>query len=223
MRERPRFYRIQLIVLLALLGLALIPAEAKEKKPKTLDLTDAVLANRIMTKFAQLLRASDLGSFLSSRGPFTLFAPTDSAFSRVPPAAMDALLLPENKDTLQRIILFHVVNGKLVTAKDLLTLKTLLSCEGNPLPVRVSHTGSEMVQKSKILRADIRCLNGLMHQIDRVLLPPGVSFEALAAAPTAPPPMTNAPAVNVGPEMPPAGPTNVAPPADLTNAAPASP
>lgn len=184
-----------------LLALLLFPAvvEAKEPKPKLKDIADTVLSNRIMTKFAILLRASDLASFLSSRGPFTLFAPTDSAFSRITPEAFDALQRPENKEALQRLVLYHAVNGKRLTAKDLVPLKTLLSCEGNPLVLHVNRSGAETVSKAKILHADIRCLNGLVDEIDTVLIPPGISLSAMAAA--APVPQTNA-------EASPAPPTN---------------
>jgi uncharacterized surface protein with fasciclin (FAS1) repeats len=175
------------ILLVALFAFFPAPAQAKAKKAKTLDLTDTVLTNRILTKFAILLRTSQLGSFLSSRGPFTLFAPTDSAFSKLPPGAMDALLRPENLEALQRIVLFHMVNGQSLDVKNLATKKSLLSCEGNPLSLRLSHSGAQFVVKSKILRADIHCANGLMHQIDTVLIPPGISLAALAAAPPAPP------------------------------------
>ena len=156
---------------------------AKEKPPKIKDLTDSVLSNRILTKFALLVQYSGQGYLLSSRGPFTLFVPTDSAFSRMPPGAFEALQRPENRDVLQRIVLFHIVNGQRLTAKDMAPLKTLLSCEGNPLPLRVNHIGYQIVSKAKIIHADIRCQNGLMDEIDAVLLPPGVSLTALVTAP----------------------------------------
>jgi hypothetical protein len=77
----------------------------------------------------------------------------------------------------------------MVTAKDMVPLKMLLSCEGNPLPLRVNHSGAQIVAKGKILHADIRCLNGFVDEIDTVLLPPGVSLAALAPPPA--PPVNN--------------------------------
>jgi uncharacterized surface protein with fasciclin (FAS1) repeats len=204
MRRLPFFVLLWLAVSLVFLS------SAPAKEPKMKDITDTVLSNRIMTKFALLLRYSEMASFLSSRGPFTLFAPTDSAFSRIPPDAFNALEQPENKELLQRIILFHVVNGQRFTAKDMVPLKTLLSCEGHPLVLHVNRSGAQLVSKAKILHADIRCLNGLVHEIDTVLLPPGVSLAGLVVAP--------APAVNTVAN--PAPPTNdvAAPAADSTNA-----
>ena len=119
-------------LLLAVLFLGLLSAPSEAKPVKLRDIADTVSANPILTKFALMIQASDLGTFLSSRGPFTIFAPTDSAFSKLPPGTIETLLRPENKTRLQDIVLFHVVNGKRLTAKDLLLLKSVLSCEGDP-------------------------------------------------------------------------------------------
>jgi uncharacterized surface protein with fasciclin (FAS1) repeats len=174
-----------------LAGLAGFHAEARA--PKLRDLADTVAANPIMTKFSAIIQASDLGTFLSSRGPFTLFVPTDAAFAKLPPGMLDTLLRPENKVRLQDILLFHVVNGKRLNAKDLLLLKTLLSCEGNPLPLKTTHSGVQVVLKAKIVHADIRCQNGVIHEIDTVLVPPEASLPPVASPPP-PAPATNAPA-----------------------------
>ncbi len=203
-------------------ALAFPVAEAKEKKsksPKSIDLTDTVLSNRILTKFAILLRACpSMGSFLSSRGPFTLFVPTDSAFSRIPPDVFAALQRPENSEALQRIILFHIVNGRGFTVADLGKLKTLPSCEGHPLPLRINHTGYQVVGRAKIIHGDMRTLNGLMDEIDTVLIPPGVSLTALAAPP-APVPVVNATEVPAAPTNAPDA-TGPISPASGTNAPP---
>jgi uncharacterized surface protein with fasciclin (FAS1) repeats len=194
--SRTRFTAPRWLLPALLLGLLGAPAEAKPAKMR--DLADTVAANPILTKFAAMVQASDLGTFLSSRGPFTLFAPTDSAFSKLPPGMLDTLLRPENKVRLQDILLFHVVNGKRLTAKDLLPLKSVLSCEGDPLPIRTSHSGTQFVMKAKIVSADIRCQNGILNEIDTVLMPPEASLPPIAAPPPPPPPApaTNAPPVN---------------------------
>ncbi len=216
--------RICALILLAV-GWGLLNPSAQAKAAKILDLNDSVAANRILTKFAQIVQGSDMGTFLSSRGPFTLFAPTNSAFSKLPPGTLEALLRPENKEVLQRILLLHVVNGKRLTAKDLLPLKTVLSCEGHPLPVHASKSGTQYVMKAKILHADIRCENGLIHEIDTVLLPPDVKFPLPEVAPApapAPEATTNAAPDTNAPPSPPTAPadTNAAPvPAPETPAA----
>ncbi len=213
---RPRF-------LLPLLLAFLLPGLPAAGKPahKMQDITDAVLANRITTKFALLLRASQLASFLSSRGPFTLFLPTDSAFSRLSPDEFQTLLRPENAAVLQRIVLFHIVNGSRTGAKDLLKLKTLPSCEGTPLTIRTTRTGAQLIQKAKIIRADIRCENGLIHEIDTVLLPPGLVLPTPVppGTPEPPTPGTNSPDTSTN--IPTAVPdTNAEPAPPVTNTAP---
>jgi uncharacterized surface protein with fasciclin (FAS1) repeats len=168
-----------------------------EAKPaKIMDLADTVSTNRIMTKMALVLQGADLATFLSSKGPFTLFAPTDAAFAKLPPGMLDELLRPENKERLQHILLFHLVNGKKLTAKDLLATPSLASCEGAPLPVKTTKSGAQLVLKAKIVHADIRCQNGIIHEIDTVLMPPESSMPPIAPPPPPPAPATNAPAVN---------------------------
>jgi uncharacterized surface protein with fasciclin (FAS1) repeats len=211
--SRTRFTAPQWLLPALLLGF--MGAQAGGKPAKMRDLADTVAANPILTKFAAMIQASDLGTFLSSRGPFTLFVPTDSAFAKLPPGMLDTLLRPENKERLQDILLFHVVNGKRLTAKDLFPLKTVLSCEGNPLALKTTRTGAQLVFKAKIVHADIKCQNGIINEIDTVLMPPETALPPIAAPPPPPAPATNAPPGN------PAAATNTAP-AD-TNAAPVIP
>jgi len=211
MKSRPRLSAPRWLLPALLLGV--MGAQAEAKPAKIRDLADAVAANPILTKFAAMVQASEQGTFLSSRGPFTVFVPTDSAFAKLPPGMLETLLQPQNKVRLQHILLFHVVNGKRLTAKDLLPLKTVLSCEGNPLTLKTTRSGAQLVFKAKIVHADIKCQNGIINEIDTVLMPPEASLPPLAAPPPAPPP---APATNA-----PAADTNAAP-AD-TNVAPVIP
>jgi len=196
------------------------PAHGATHKPKTSkirDLDDAVANNVILTKFASLVAASNLGTFLSSRGPFTLFVPTNSAFSKLPPGMLDDLLLPQNQTQLQRIVLFHLVNGKIFDARDLTALKSLVSCEGNPLPLRRTKSGTQFVIKARIIHADIKCSNGMLHEIDTLLMPPQVVLVSRMAGPAA--------AALKATNAPPANETNAAPesvlvPATGTNVVP---
>jgi uncharacterized surface protein with fasciclin (FAS1) repeats len=202
-----------------LLTLPLATAEAKPAKIK--DLADTIAANPILTKFSSMIAASDLGTFLSSRGPFTVFAPTDSAFSKLPPGTLETLLRPENKVRLQDILLCHVVNSRRLGAKDLVPLKAVLSCQGTILPVRTSHSGTQFVMKSKIVSADNKCANGIINQIDTVLMPPESALPPIAAPPP-PAPATNAPAATPPDTNAPAADAATPPPAD-TNAIPVAP
>ena len=196
-----------IVFLLLLLGGLSAPA-APHKTSRISDLDDTVNKTVILGKFAQLVQASDLGTFLSSRGPFTLFVPTNSAFSKLPPGTFEDLLRPENKVQLQRIILFQLVSGRAWDLKDLAAAKSLISCEGSPLPLAVKR-GSQRIGKARLIRADIKCANGLMHQIDTLLMPPHLLLVAAVANADA------EAATNVAPANPDAG-TNAAP---VTNAA----
>jgi uncharacterized surface protein with fasciclin (FAS1) repeats len=219
---------LRFLIVVCMLGVLLfgwMGTRVQAKAPKIRDLSDTVAANPILTKFAAMIQASDLGTFLSSRGPFTLFVPTDSAFSKLPPGMLHTLLRPENKVRLQDILLFHVVNGKRLTAKDLLLLKTVLSCQGTALPLRTSHSGTQFVMKAKIVHADIRCQNGIINEIDTVLTPPEASLPPLVQPP---PPPAPASATNAADAVPasasdtPSSDTNAAP-ADTNAAVPVAP
>ena len=205
-----RMAAVRLFILLLALG-SLVRG-APHKASKISDLDDTVNKTVILSKFAALVRASDLGTFLSSRGPFTLFAPTNSAFSRLPPGTFEDLLRPENKVQLQRIILFALVSGKAWDAKDLTTAKSLASCEGSPLSLGIRR-GAPYIGKARIIRADIHCANGLMHQVDTLLMPPHLLLVAAVAnaeaatatngAPVEPAAATNAaPGTNIAPPDP---------------------
>ncbi len=188
-------------------ALPVMPATAKEKGPKMRDIADTVAANPILTKFASMVQASGLGTFLSSRGPFTLFAPTDSAFARLPPYALEILLQPQNRDRLQAIVLYHLVNNKRLTALDLKPLKSVLSCQGGELSVKMSKLGTQFVQKAKITHSDIKCANGVINEIDTVLMPPESVLPPLAA-PVAAAATTDAPTDNSHAAPPSAADTN---------------
>ncbi len=178
-------------LLLALGTLAYAAPHQPHKTTRNSDLADVVYNNVILTKFAALVQASDMGTFLSSRGPFTLFVPTNSAFSKLPPGMFEDLLRPENKTQLQRVVLFHLVNGRSWFAKDLRTVKSLPSCEGSPLTVKTTRAGTIFVAKGHVIRADEHCANGTLHEVDTLLMPPQLVLVAAAASP-APDASTNA-------------------------------
>jgi uncharacterized surface protein with fasciclin (FAS1) repeats len=186
------------LLLLACLLVFSVERSGTAKPTKILDIADTVGQNRILTRFAAIIQSSDLGTFLSSKGPFTLFVPTDAAFAKLPPDMVEALLRPENKVRLQHILLFHLVNGKRFSAKDLLAQTTLLSCEGLPLTIKKSRSGVQYVLKARIVNGDIRCQNGVIHEIDSLLLPPEASLPPLVPLPPPGTPNTNAPAAAPG-------------------------
>ena len=106
---------------------------------------------------------------LSGDGPFTVFAPTDEAFAKLPSGTLDDLLKPENKAKLKDILTYHVISGK-VMAADVVKLKSAKTVNGQSLTIVVKD-GTVMVDNAKVSKTDIMCTNGVIHVIDAVVLP----------------------------------------------------
>ena len=121
--------------------------------------------------------AADLVDTLNSEGPFTVFAPTDDAFAALPPGVLDALLLPENKDTLTKILTYHVVPGAVMAAD--VTDGDVATVEGQT--VTLSTADGVTVNGATVIQADVVADNGVIHVIDAVILPPDVDPAALLA------------------------------------------
>jgi uncharacterized surface protein with fasciclin (FAS1) repeats len=121
--------------------------------------------------------AADLVDTLNSDGPFTVFAPTDEAFAALPAGVLDALLLPENKDVLAKILTYHVVPGTVLAAD--VTDGEVATVEGQN--VTLSTADGVTVNGAKVVQADIVASNGVIHVIDAVILPPDVDPAALIA------------------------------------------
>jgi uncharacterized surface protein with fasciclin (FAS1) repeats len=119
--------------------------------------------------------AADLVETLSGEGPFTVFAPTDEAFAALPAGVLDALLLPENKELLTKILTYHVVSGKVMAAD--ITDGDVATVEGSN--VMLVTTSGVKVNDANVVSADVPASNGVIHAIDAVILPPGVDVAAL--------------------------------------------
>jgi uncharacterized surface protein with fasciclin (FAS1) repeats len=121
--------------------------------------------------------AADLAETLSGEGPFTVFAPTDEAFAALPEGLVDALLLPENKDTLVAILTYHVLGAEVpssdVASGDVETL------EGESITITVGDDGSVMVNDATVTAVDVEASNGVIHVIDGVLVPPSIDVTTL--------------------------------------------
>ena len=140
-------------------------ATSHEKK----DIVDTAIAAGSFTTLAKALTAAGLVATLKGKGPFTVFAPTDAAFAKLPAGTLDDLLKPENKEKLKGILTYHVVAGK-VLAKDVTNLKTAKTVNGQELKITVTD-GTVMVDNAKVTKTDIMCSNGVIHVIDAVVLP----------------------------------------------------
>ncbi|TWU56263.1 fasciclin domain-containing protein [Rubripirellula reticaptiva] len=115
------------------------------------------------------VKAGGLVETLSGEGPFTVFAPTDAAFAKLPKGTLESLLLPENKEKLVAILKYHVVAGK-VMAKDVVKLTEAKTVQGSAVQIKVVE-GKVMLDKATVVKADIPCSNGVIHVIDSVILP----------------------------------------------------
>ena len=119
--------------------------------------------------------AAGLVETLSGTGPFTVFAPTDEAFAALPAGVLDALLLPENKEILVKILTYHVVSGMVMAAD--ITDGDVATVEGSN--VMLVTTSGVKVNDANVVSADVPASNGVIHAIDAVILPPGVDVAAL--------------------------------------------
>jgi uncharacterized surface protein with fasciclin (FAS1) repeats len=144
-----------------------VPTRAQQGR----DIVDTAVAAGSFTTLAKALAAAELVATLKGPGPYTVFAPTDEAFARLPPGTLDNLLKPENKAMLRRVLTYHVVPGK-VMAADVVKVSSAKAVSGDALAIKVNGS-SVMVDQARVARTDIAASNGVIHVIDTVLLPPG--------------------------------------------------
>jgi uncharacterized surface protein with fasciclin (FAS1) repeats len=141
--------------------------EAKAKAPA--DIVDTAVAAGSFNTLAAALKAADLVATLKGPGPFTVFAPTDEAFAKLPPGTLESLLKPENKAKLAGILTCHVVSGK-VMAADVVKLTGAKTVNGQSVKIAVND-GKVMVDGANVVKTDVGASNGVIHVIDAVLLP----------------------------------------------------
>jgi uncharacterized surface protein with fasciclin (FAS1) repeats len=150
---------------------AAIIASAAHAQSANKDIVDTAVAAGSFKTLAKAVEAADLVATLKEKGPFTVFAPTDEAFAKLPQATLDDLLKPENKAKLRRILTYHVVAGR-VTAADVLKLKSAKAVSGDTIDIKGTG-GSVMVDEARVMKTDIIASNGVIHVIDSVILPDG--------------------------------------------------
>ncbi len=137
--------------------------------PADKDIVDTAVAAGSFKTLAAALKAAGLVDTLKGEGPFTVFAPTDEAFAKLPKGTVESLLLPENKEKLTAILTYHVVSGK-VLASDVVKLKSAKTVNGKEVKIKVSDKGV-MVDAAKVVTTDIEAANGVIHVIDSVIMP----------------------------------------------------
>ncbi len=141
------------------------PARAQGK-----DIVETAVAAGSFTTLAKALQAAGLVETLKGSGPFTVFAPTDEAFAKLPAGALEDLLKPENKAKLTAVLTYHVVPGK-VMASQVTGMTSAKTVNGEPLGIAVKD-GGVMVGGAKVVKTDVAASNGVIHVIDSVVLPP---------------------------------------------------
>ena len=148
----------------AALVLTATPARAAEK-----DIVDTAVAAGSFKTLATALTAAGLVDTLKGAGPFTVFAPTDAAFAKLPAGTVEDLLKPENKAKLTAVLTYHVVPGK-VTAAEVVKLTSAKTVQGQAVRIAVDG-GKVKVDGATVTTADVMASNGVIHVIDSVILP----------------------------------------------------
>jgi|SRR5512133_2419013 len=160
----------KLLVTLFVLGLT-VSGFAGDKKMKSggKDIVDTAVATGNFNTLAKALQAAGLVDTLKGAGPFTVFAPTDEAFAKLPPGTLDELLKPENKEKLTAILTYHVVPGEVMAAQAM-KLDSAKTVNGKELKI-TTEGGKVMVNDAQVTKPDIAASNGVIHVIDTVLMP----------------------------------------------------
>lgn len=165
-------FRTIAVTTLAALTLTVAASSGRTAAQAQGDIVDTAVAAGSFNTLAAALKAADLVGTLKGAGPFTVFAPTDEAFAKLPAGTVEDLLKPENKARLQRILTYHVVAGR-VPAAEVVKMSTAKTVSGDAASIRVEGT-TVRVGNARVIRTDIAATNGVIHVIDTVLLPSGL-------------------------------------------------
>lgn len=163
-----KFNRILALVSLMASALTAPAARANEAAAQVGDIVAVASGAGKFNTLVAAVKAAGLVETLQGKGPFTVFAPTDEAFAKLPEGTVASLLKPENKEKLVAILTYHVVSGK-VMAADVKTMKAK-TVNGKELSIKVED-GMVMVDGAKVIKTDIAAKNGVIHVIDTVVLP----------------------------------------------------
>ena len=147
-------------------GIARFNSYAEEE----MDIVETAAAAGSFNTLVAAVNAAGLTETLEGEGPFTVFAPTDEAFAKLPEGTLEMLLKPENKEKLAAILSYHVVAGK-VTSEEVVKLTSAESVSGKKIDIKTSD-GKVMVDGATVIKADVMAKNGVIHVIDTVMMPP---------------------------------------------------
>ncbi|HHX8539830.1 TPA: fasciclin domain-containing protein [Vibrio diabolicus] len=147
----------------------MLPVKAHEHGMMKADIVDVATENGSFNTLVAAVKAADLVDTLKGEGPFTVFAPTDDAFAKLPDGTIDMLLMPENKDKLVSILTYHVVPGK-VMAADVVKLDKAATVQGQDVMIKTMGD-KVMVNDANVMATDVKAKNGVIHVIDTVIMP----------------------------------------------------
>lgn len=156
---------------LILLGIPalLLAGNYGSKSKASMDIVDTAVSANSFNTLVAALKAAELVDVLRGDGPFTVFAPTDAAFAKLPAGTVETLLKPENKAKLQAILTYHVVAGRYMAA-DVVKMSSAKTVNGRSFMVSMDGSNA-MVDNARIVQTDILASNGVIHVIDSVILP----------------------------------------------------
>jgi transforming growth factor-beta-induced protein len=157
------------ILLLVCLSVIFAFAGCGAKTMPEKDIVDTAIAAGDFNTLVAAVKAAELVETLKGEGPYTVFAPTDAAFAKLPEGTLESLLEPENKAKLAGILTYHVVSGK-VMAADVVKMNEAKTVNGQMLKISTTD-GKVMVDGANVTKTDIECSNGVIHVIDAVVLP----------------------------------------------------
>ena len=147
---------------------------ASTAQAQTKDIVDTAVEAGSFNTLAAALGAAGLVETLKGDGPFTVFAPTDEAFAALPAGTVDKLLLPANREALTAVLTYHIVAGS-VTASQVMGMSSAGTVNGQEVAV-MTHDGKVMINDATVVSADVMATNGVIHVIDKVLLPEGLTL-----------------------------------------------
>lgn len=162
-----KFAVLSLAVTVALSTAAAVTAAPDSSTMGKKNIVQTAVATGQFTTLVSLVKKAGLAGALTGKGPLTVFAPTDAAFAKVPKATLAALA--KNKAKLRAVLLYHVVAGK-VNAARVVKLRSAKTLEGSPVRVRVAGK-TVRIDGARVVKADVTASNGVIHVIDRVLIP----------------------------------------------------
>jgi len=169
MKTLKTLFAAVLLGTIAFSGTAYAQCENTGAAKKSSDIVDLAVSTEFLSTLVAAVQAGDLVETLKSEGPFTVFAPTNEAFAALPAGTLEELLKPENKDKLIAILSYHVISGK-VKSTDLSDGMRAKTVQGTEIMIDLSGDGVK-INEANVTAADIEASNGVVHVIDKVILP----------------------------------------------------